>query len=105
MFLAFTMEGGPNNGMKVAVNGDHVDCVMQQENGSMIIYFAGPEEDHEKGYFNYVIVSEDFATVVSALNTAGDEMAEMLPGEHISYAHDSAQAKPGEEVDDSIEGV
>lgn len=105
MFVAFTLEGGPNNGMKVAVNTNHVDCVMQQENGSTIIYFAGPEEDHEKGYFNYVIVSEDFATVVSAINTAGDEMAVRPPDEHISYAHDSAQAKPGKEVDDSIEGV
>lgn len=105
MFLAFTLEGGPNNGMKVAVNTNHVDCVMQQENGSTIIYFAGPEVCREKGFFNYVIVSEDFATVMFALNTAGDEMAVRPPDEHISYAHDSAQAKPGKEVDDSIEGV
>ena len=105
MFVAFTLNGGPNNGMKVAVNRDHVDCVMQQENGSTIIYFAGPEEDREKGFFNYVIVRENFETVMMALNTAGDEIAVRPPDEHISYAHDSAQAKPGKEVDESIEGV
>lgn len=88
MFVAFTLEGGPNNGMKVAVSTNLVDCVMQQENGSTVIYFAGRKEDREKGWFNYLVVSEDFATVVSALNTAGDEMAVRPLDEHFSFGQD-----------------
>lgn len=105
MFVAFTRAGGPDNGMKVAVNTEHVDCVMQQDADSTVIYFVGRKEDREKGWFNYLVVSEDFATVVLALNTAGDEMAERMPGEKTFVPVNLAQANPGKGVDDSIEGV
>lgn len=61
-FVMFTIEGGPDHGKKIAVNRDHVDCVIEHE-GSTIIYFSKAE-----GWFNYVIVREDFHTVQSRLN-------------------------------------
>ena len=66
-FVMFTIEGGPDHGKKIAVNRDHVDCVAEHE-GATIIYFFGQKLNNEEGWFDYVIVSEDFATVQSRLN-------------------------------------
>lgn len=70
-FVMFTIEGGPDHGKKIAVNRDHVDCVIEHE-GTTIIYFVGQKENKAEGWFNYVIVREDFATVHSRLNTIAE---------------------------------
>ena len=66
-FVMFTIEGGPDHGKKITVNRDHVDCVIEHE-GTTIIYFVGQKESKAEGWFNYVIVREDFHTVQSRLN-------------------------------------
>ena len=64
-FTMFTIEGGPDHGKKIAVNRDHVDCIIEHE-GSTVIYFYG--NGTVEDCINHVVVREDFATVHSRLN-------------------------------------
>lgn len=70
-FVMFTIEGGPDHGKKIAVNRNHVDCVIEHE-GSTFIYFVGQRENESERSFNYVLVREDFATVQARLNTIAE---------------------------------